>query len=57
MNQKQAKKRRRMVRYGYNYLLKQWRLSEPPWWRFISHWRWKKNKPMIPKGAKKNYGH
>ncbi len=52
MNQKQAKYRRRMVRYAYDYLLEQWQLREPPWWRFISHWRWKKNKPVRPKGAK-----
>ena len=54
MSQKQAKKRRRLVRGAYNYLLERWRQCEPPWWRFISHWRWKKNKPMLPKGVKED---
>ena len=57
MNQKRAKKRRSMVRGAYHYLLEQWRLAEPPRWRFISHWRWKKRKPMKPKGAKNNDEH
>ena len=55
MSHKRAKYRRRMVRCAYSYLLEQWRLSKPPWWRFIAYWRWKKSKPMEPKGAKKNH--
>lgn len=52
MSQRQEKKKRRMVRTAYNYLLEQWQLREPSKWRFISHWLWKKKKPVRPKGAK-----
>ena len=56
MSQKRAKHRRHMVRGAYGFLLEQWRLSKPPWWRFIAYRRWKKSKPMKPKGAKNNDG-
>ena len=57
MSQKRAKKRRSMVRGAYEFLLERWQLSKPPRWRFIAYRRWKKRKPMKPKGAKNNGEH
>ena len=52
MSQKREKKRRRWARYDYHWELDLWRSCEPPWWRFISHWQWKKDKPKKPKGVR-----
>ena len=52
MSQKREKKRRRDLRYNYRWELNLWRCCEPPRWRFISHWLWKKDKPVPPKGVK-----
>lgn len=51
MSQKREKKRRRLARYDYQVELEFWRRWEPPRWRFISHWLWKKDKPVPPKGV------
>lgn len=52
MSQKREKKRRRDLREDYRWELYRWGYNEPPRWCFISHWLWKKNKPVPPKGVK-----
>ena len=52
MSQKREKKRRGCARYDYQLELALWHSCEPPRWRFISHWLWKKDKPVPPKGVK-----
>ena len=49
MSQRREKKRRRIARQDYLYQLERWRRCEPPWWRFISHYLWKKDKPGLKK--------
>lgn len=51
MSQRREKIHRRIARREYLYELERWRRREPPMWRFISHWLWKKDKPKPPKGA------
>ena len=50
MSQKREKKRRRKEKEVYRWYLERWHSWEPPRWRFISHWIWKKRKPVPPKG-------
>lgn len=52
MSQKREKIRRRLAGSDYRWELEKWRGREPPRWRFISHWLWKKDKPVPPKGCK-----
>ena len=52
MSQKREKKRRRDLREDYLREMMWWVYCEPPRWRFISHWLWKKDKPVPPKGVK-----
>lgn len=45
MNQRRARKERRERREQYEWLLRQWELAKPSWWRIFSRMRWKANKP------------
>lgn len=52
MSQRREKKRRRTIRWNYQYQLERWKRREPSRWRFISHYLWKKDKPKMPKEVK-----
>ena len=49
MSAKREKRRRRAIRREYEFQLEGWRNWEPPKWRLLSHWLWKKDKPKPPK--------
>lgn len=53
MSQRREKRRRREVRMRYASEWMAWLANEPPRWRFIRHWRWKKAEPTTPKGVKR----
>ena len=53
MSQKRAKNERAFCSYLYQKALAVWKQMEPSKWRFISHRRWKKRKPIPPKICKK----
>lgn len=54
MSQKREKRRRREIRLRFESEWSTWRMNEPPRWRLIRHWRWKKAEPIQPKGAKRH---
>lgn len=45
MSESREKKRRRILKADYRRRLAVWVSREPPKWRFISHWKWKNEKP------------
>lgn len=47
MSEKQEKKRRYNQRLAFIAAFEYWLKSEPHWWRFISHYKWRKRKPEI----------
>ena len=49
MSQKREKRRRRYARAAWRKKFIEWHQSEPPRWRFISRWRWKRDIPIPPK--------
>ena len=50
MGAKRNAQRRRAARREYEFQLEVWRRQEPPRWRLLSHWLWKKDEPRPPKG-------
>lgn len=52
MSQKREKRRRRVLRYWYQKDYEGWLRNEPPKWRILSRWRWKKRRPVKPKGVR-----
>lgn len=52
MSAKRNAQRRRAARREYELRLEVWRDNEPPKWRLLAHWLWKKDKPKPPKGEK-----
>lgn len=49
MSAKREKERRRIARAKYMAELRSWERREPPKLCFISHWLWKKERPVAPK--------
>lgn len=49
MSAKREKQRRAVARQRYEAELISWYRREPPKLFFISHWLWKKERPVAPK--------
>lgn len=45
MSESREKKMRRILKADYFRRLEIWKSYEPPKWRFIARWKWKKCKP------------
>ena len=51
MSAKNNARRRRAAKRAYEHRIECWLENEPPRWRIIQHYLWKKDKPKPPRGV------